>query len=175
SRPGQLNYFASSGALPYVAAGFLKSQKLDLVQLFYREHNLAMQDYAQGRIDLVVGTMMTILPLVQSGHAKFLAVTNGRRSPMIPDVPTATEAGFPELAFEGLQGLFGPRDISPGLRDRIAGDIAAVAANPAVADRLAAIGQVARGTTPAEFAEMIEAQRATIAAIVKDSGKTPSR
>jgi tripartite-type tricarboxylate transporter receptor subunit TctC len=175
SQPGQLNYYAPASALPYLMAGFLKSQSLNVVQVPYRDQALGVQDHAQGRIHLMMQTLTTALPMVQAGHVKFLAVTNSRRSPMIADVPTATESGFPELAFEGLLGIFGPRGMSHDLRDRISMDVRAVATDPAVAARVAAIGQVARGTTPDEFAEAIEAQRAKIATIMQETGMRPSR
>jgi tripartite-type tricarboxylate transporter receptor subunit TctC len=173
-QPGKLNHFGQ-GAFPYLLAGFFKSQHVDVVPVSYREVNLAMQDHAQGRLNLVLTSMTIQLPLVQSGHVNFLVVTNSRRSPMIPDVPTATEAGFPELAFEGLVGFFGSRAMSADLVDRISRDIRAVAQEPAVAERLAALAQIARGTTPAEFSEMIEAQRAKMATIVQETGIKPSR
>jgi tripartite-type tricarboxylate transporter receptor subunit TctC len=65
--------------------------------------------------------------------------------------------------------------MSAELVDCISRDIRAVAAEPAVAERFAAVGQVARGTTPAEFAEMIEAQRVKIATIVQETGLRPAR
>jgi len=175
SQPGRLNYYAPASALPYLMAGFLKSQNLDLVQVPYRDQVRGAQDHAQGRIHLVMQLVTTAMPLVQAGHVKFLAVTNSTRSPMIPDVPTATESGFPELAYEGMLGLFGPRGMSPELRDRISMDVHAVATDPAIAAHFAAIGQLARGTTPDEFAERIEAQRAKMATIFQETGMRPSR
>jgi tripartite-type tricarboxylate transporter receptor subunit TctC len=108
--------------------------------------------------------------LVQAGKARFLAVTNSRRSLTVPDVPTVTEAGYPELTFEGFQGFFGSRGMSAELRDRIAADIDAVAADPVLVARLDALAQLARATTPTEFAHMIEDQRAKIADIVRRTG-----
>jgi tripartite-type tricarboxylate transporter receptor subunit TctC len=174
SQPGKLNYIGQ-GAFPYLLAGFFKSEHIDVVAVSYREFNLGIQDHAQGRVHLAMTAMTSQLPLVQSGHINFLVVTNSKRSPMIPDVPTATESGFPELAFEGLTGFFGSRAMSAELTDRISRDIRAVAVEPVVAERFAAVGQIARGTTPAEFAEMIEAQRAKIATIVQETGMKTSR
>jgi tripartite-type tricarboxylate transporter receptor subunit TctC len=173
-QPGKLNYFGQ-GALPYLVAGFAKSQNLDLVQVSYREFNLGLQDHAQGRTHLMIGTLASVLPLMQAGHTKFLAVTNSRRSPVIPDVPTAAEQGYPELAFEGLVGFFGPRGMPVDLTDRISRDIRAVAAEPAVADRFAALGQIAHGSTPAEFAALVETQRLKFAGIVQEIGIQAAR
>src|SRR5579871_6564981 len=102
SHPGKFNSYAPSSALPYVLAGFFKSQNLDLVPVYYREQGRGLQDHAEGRIQFMLSVMTDRLPLVQSGHVKFLAVTNGRRAAMMPDVPTAMESGFPDFAFEGL-------------------------------------------------------------------------
>jgi tripartite-type tricarboxylate transporter receptor subunit TctC len=175
SQPGKLNYYSPAGALPLVFAGFLRSQNLDSVQVFYREQSLGIQDHAQGRVHFVLSVMTDRLAPVQSGHLKFLIVTNSRRAAMIADVPTATESGFPEFAFDGLAGFFGARGMSAELIKRISADVRAVAAEPVVAARLGAVGQVAHGTTPAEFAEMIEAQRAKIATIVQETGMPASR
>jgi tripartite-type tricarboxylate transporter receptor subunit TctC len=91
----------------------------------------------------------------------------------MPGVPTATEAGFPELWFEGFQGFFAGRDMSMELRSRIAADIASVASEPVLAARMPALDQIAHATTPAEFSEMIEIQRTKIADIVKRTGVKP--
>jgi tripartite-type tricarboxylate transporter receptor subunit TctC len=169
ARPGKLNSHATSGVFPYLLAGFLQSEGLDVMQISYREQNLAMQDLGEGRLDLLMTPVGAILPVVQAGKARFVAVTNSRRSLTVPDVPTVQEAGYPELAFEGFQGVFGSR-ISHELRDRIAADVAAVAADPVVVARLDAIGQLAHTTTPTEFAGMIADQRAKIADIVRRTG-----
>jgi tripartite-type tricarboxylate transporter receptor subunit TctC len=86
---------------------------------------------------------------------------------MAAAVPTAAEAGHPELQFEGLVGFFGGRDMPPALRDRISADIRAVAAEPKLAERLAGAGQIVHAGTAAEFAGAIEDQRARIETITR--------
>jgi tripartite-type tricarboxylate transporter receptor subunit TctC len=171
AQPGKLNCFPAAGALPYLFTGFVKSAGLSVATVPYREQNLAVQDLAEGRLQCILSTITTTLPAVQSGKARLLAVTNSKRAPIAPDVPTATEAGFPQLHFEGLLGLFGSREMPADLRDRIAADVRAVAAEPAITARLAAIAQAPRGSTPAEFAASIDEQRAKMEAIVRLIGK----
>jgi len=175
SAPGKLNCFASAGSFTYLLAGFLQSTGIDMVPVAYREQNLAIQDHGEGRIHVVLTAMTSALPLVQAGKVKFVAVTNSRRSPALPEVPTTIESGYPELAFEGFAGFFGSRGMPIELRDRIAADIRAAAADPALIERLAAVGQVARGGTPAEFSAMIDEQHARMASIVKSLGLKPQR
>ena len=174
ARPGELNCFTAFGAFPSLFAGFARSIGLDIVQVAYREPSVAVQDLAEGRIQCMLSTVTAVMPALQGGKSRMLAVTNSRRAPLTPDVPTAREAGFPDLAFEGLLGVFGPRDMPAELREQVAADIRAVAADPGIAERLAAIGQAARGSTAAEFAADIEAQRAQMTAIAKAIGGAPS-
>jgi tripartite-type tricarboxylate transporter receptor subunit TctC len=174
ANPGKLNCYSSAGALPYLFAGFLKRQGLSITMVPYREQNPAVQDMAAGRLDCAVNTLASLVGGIQAGKVRLLAVTNSKRAPVLPDVPTATEAGFPELHFEGLVGLFGARMMTVERRDRIAADVIAVAAEPVVADRFAALGQIARARNSAEFAAAIEQQRAQMEDIVKlIGGKLP--
>jgi tripartite-type tricarboxylate transporter receptor subunit TctC len=171
AHPGSLNWASGGGAFPLLFAGFARGAGLDLARVSYRQQSLAIQDLAEGRIQVFASTLTALLPMAQAGKIHFLAVTNKTRAPIAPDVPTAMEAGHPELEFDGLTGFFGWRDMPPELRDRIASDIRAVAADASVADRLAKIGQIVHAGTPEEFARAIDEQRMRMAAIVRLLGK----
>ena len=167
AQPGKLNWGSGGGAFPILLAGLARTAHLDVAQVSYREQNLAIQDLAEGRIHYLATTLTALLPLVQSGKIRLLAVTNKARAPMASGVPTAAEAGHPELEFEGLVGFFAGRDMPPPLRDRISADIRTVAAEPMLAERLAGAGQIVHASTAAEFAGAIEDQRARIEAITR--------
>jgi tripartite-type tricarboxylate transporter receptor subunit TctC len=173
AEPGKLNWATATGISDFLFAAFLKSAKLDMAKVPYRDTVHAMTDLAEGRIQLYWGALVIVRPHVQSGKAKLIAISNNIRAPDEPNVPTVAEAGFAELAFDGLVGLFGPRDMAEALRERIAADIKAVAADPMIASRLITTGQVVSPGRPAEFAASIDAQRATVAAIAKDLGIKP--
>src|SRR5262249_36638182 len=102
-------------------------------------------------------------------------ITNTQRAPNYPDTPTIAQGGFPDLTFDGLIGLFGPKDMAAAVRDRISADIKAVVSEPAVAESLTARGQVVRPRTSAEFAAAIEEQRAKLAAIAQRLGLKPAQ
>jgi tripartite-type tricarboxylate transporter receptor subunit TctC len=170
SRPGTLNWSSGGGALTYVLGGFLTSTKLDMVSIPYREQGRALQDLASGRVHVMITVLAALLPQVSSGKVTLLAATNNKRAPIAPEVSTVTELGYPELAFEGLWGFFGPGNIPAARRDQIAADIRAIAADSTLAERLSAIGQSAHAGTPEEFVAEIEDQRHEIASIVKMTG-----
>ncbi len=167
SQPGKLNWAASPGNPLYGFAALLKSAGIEMVQVSYRDFRPALQDVGEGRIQAVATGVGVLLAQVQAGKVKLLMVHNPQRSPQAPEVPTATEAGYPELTLEGLTGFYGWRDMPADIKARIAADARAVAADPALVERVASIGSVLRVGTPAEFAAAIEEQRAKIVAIAR--------
>jgi tripartite-type tricarboxylate transporter receptor subunit TctC len=173
AQPGKLNWGATPGALDYVVPGFLKRAGLDLTHVSYREIAPALQDLAEGRIHLYVSALASQLGMVSSGNIKVIAITNRERSPLVAQAQTTAEAGSPDLSLEGFLGFFGPRGMSKDLVDRIGADIRAVGADPAINARLASGGLIARTNTAVEFAEIIELERAKVAAIAGTGvGKT---
>ena len=174
AQPGKLNYHAAPGAFPILFAGFAKGAGLDMIPVSYRESIMSTQDLVEGRIQIIMTALTNVLPQAQAGKVRLLAVTNKSRSPLAPEIPTAIEAGYPDLTFEGFSGFFGSRDIPPAQRDSVSADVRAVAADPAVSDRLAAVGLIAHGSTSAEFAAAIEEQRNKMASIMKLIGGKPA-
>jgi tripartite-type tricarboxylate transporter receptor subunit TctC len=92
----------------------------------------------------------------------------------MPDLPTAVEAGYPDLALDGLVGFFGPPEMPLALRNRIAADVGEVGADPAIATRLNDTGQLPNFGGPAEFQTAIDLQRARVAAAAKQLGVVPT-
>ena len=173
AEPGTLNWAAITGLDDFVFQSFVKANGLVASRVPYRDAVQAMNDLAEGRIHLVDAAFAIARPHVEGGKVKVLAFMNARRAPILPDIPTTTEAGFPALRFDGLVGLYGPRGMPAAVRDQIAADVAAVAANPEIVARLSATGQVVNAGNPTEFAASIDEQRATAAAASKALGLTP--
>ena len=173
TQPGKLNWAATPGLPHYVFAAIQKSTGIELIRASYREFGPALADLGEGRIHAVASSISILTPPVQAGRARMLMVVNRARSPLAPDVPTAAEAGYPELTFDGVVGFYGTRDMPAEITDRVAADVAAVANDPTLAERLASLGSALRVGTPAEFAAAIEEQRAKIAAIAGASKPTP--
>ena len=110
----------------------------------------------------------------QAGSAKLLFVTNRARSPQVPDVPTAKEAGYPDLTFEGLSGIFGWRDMPLEVASGWSTDVTEIVASPDFRARMLKVGTVPSPGTQAEFAAAIDNQRKQITAI-HDAPQSPGR
>lgn len=174
AEPGKLNFNTATGVTDFVFDGYFKNNGMSVTRVPYRDTVLALNDLGEGRIQFWVGALAIARPHVEAGRVKLLAITNSERPSILPDVPTVTELGFPALTFDGLVGLFGPREMKGDLRERIAADVRAVI-DPEVVARLNATGQVVSPGTAAEFTASIERQRAGVAAVAQTLGVKPSQ
>jgi len=168
--PGKLNYTTATGMTDVIYDGYFKSAGLQITRVPYRDVVAPLTDLGENRIQAYIGALAIIRPHMQAGRAKLIAVTNAQRAPSLPDMPTVAEGGFPALTFDGLIGLFGPRNMAAAARERIAADIRKAVAEPAIKDRLTATSQVASPGTAAEFASSIEEQRAKLTAVAQQLG-----
>jgi tripartite-type tricarboxylate transporter receptor subunit TctC len=155
------------GVTEFTFWGYEAAQGLTITQVPYRDINAAAIDIGEGRIDIAMLSYAMLRAQVEAGRVRLVVVNNATRAPFAPDIPTAREAGYPSLEVEGLIGLFGITALANDLKEKIAADVKAVSADPAVAERLKSTGQVVNYGGPAEFADAIAAQRANIAATAK--------
>jgi tripartite-type tricarboxylate transporter receptor subunit TctC len=165
AEPGKLNYAATPGLPVYVLLALQRYAGIAMANVPYRDFAPAYQDLTTGRLHVASTGVPTLVPHHRAGTAKLLFVTNRERSPQAPDVPTASEAGYRDLTFEGVSGIYGWRDMPAEIRQRLVADVATIVANPAFRARVVGVGTVPRTGTPEEFAAAVEDQRAKIAAI----------
>ncbi|MBC4018275.1 Bug family tripartite tricarboxylate transporter substrate binding protein [Siccirubricoccus deserti] len=173
--PGTLNWAAAPGA-PYLTfLAFQRRAGVEMTHVGYRGSNAALPDLTAGRVHVLVTPLAPGLPLAREGKVRLLAVSTPERAAAAPEIPTVAEAGHPELTVEAPIGLFASRTTLLELRERIAEDLRAVAADPAVAERLRGAGLEVRGEarTPAAYAATLAAQRARWADLARLHGARP--
>jgi tripartite-type tricarboxylate transporter receptor subunit TctC len=171
---GKSNWAATAGLTYFAFAGLLKMRGVESVHVPYRDFGQALVDLKEGRIGAVSTALTQMQPHAQAGNLKLLAVNNRVRCVSAPELPTMTELGYPDLAFDGVTGFFGRRAMPDELRQRIAADVRTVAAQAEVVAKFKEIGVVSRSGTPAQFAAEIEEQRAKVAKIAAAIGTLPA-
>ena len=171
-RPRELNAVVVPGITEFVWDGFIKTEGLEIAKVPFNNLVQGAGEMATGRIQVTMSSLAIQQPVLQSVGARLVAVTGRERVPLIADTPTAREAGFPSLEVDGLVGLFGPRSVSSALRSRIGDDVKAIAADPAIAAKLVASGQVPNPGGADEFSAAIIAQEKQIDEIAKVVGLT---
>jgi tripartite-type tricarboxylate transporter receptor subunit TctC len=171
TKPNTLNVSAAAGNSDLILSAFIKAQGLPVARVPYRDIQQAPTDLAEERIHLLMSSYATMLPLVQAGRLRVLAVTSRKRAGIAADVPTVAEAGYPYLGLDSLIGMYGPRGMSMALRKAIAADVRSVVeADPGFASRLAVTGQVIDLRGPPEFAAGIKEIRNQLASIAQVLG-----
>jgi tripartite-type tricarboxylate transporter receptor subunit TctC len=172
AEPGKFNWTTTAGATELIIRAFFKTAGLEMVRVPYRDPVQAQNDVAEGRVHLYWSAYAIIQAQAQAGRINILASTSSEPSALLPRVPTVTQAGFPELTLDGLIGFFGTRDTPPAVRERIATDVRAVLADPAIVQRLTATGQAVVPGGAAEFVAAVAKQRATLDGFAKVIGIT---
>jgi tripartite-type tricarboxylate transporter receptor subunit TctC len=121
SRPGRLNYgSAGAGGINHLALEGLKARTgVFITHIPYRGIAPATQDLLAGQLDLITGTIPALAPFVRDGRIKALAVTTGRRTPALPDVPSMNESGLAGFDVNNYFGLVAPRGTPQAVADRI--------------------------------------------------------
>ncbi len=172
-QPGKLNWTTATGFTDYVFAGYLHAVGLKMEKVPYKNPAGAVTDLAAGTIQVYMPAYAIVRPQVQAGAVKVLAVTNHERFSGLPNIPTAVEAGYPSLDFDGLVGIFASPEMNADTRAKIAKDVKAVAHDPAILERMTATGQIVSPGDGAEFETSIEQQKAQVAAVAKLFGNKP--
>ena len=162
--------WAGTPGLPeLVFRGFLKLEQLDMKHVGYRDIAVAVQDLRAGRVHVMIAAVPTLSPALQGGAARLLAVTSSSGD-AASTAPTARDAGYPALTVDGLFGFWGWRGMPEELRERIAEDVRAAAADPSLTSRLARVGFAVEAGTPAQFADAVTAQREQVLNIARIVG-----
>lgn len=165
--PGKFNAGLVQGITEFTFWGYTNEQKLDIPQVPYRDINVAPTDLGEDRIQVVMASYAIVQPQIMAGRIRPLIVNNKTRAPAFPDLPTARESGYPSLEVEGLVGLFGLKTMSEELKEKIAADFKAAAADGTIAERLKSTAQTINVGGPKEFAESIDEQRKNVGAVAK--------
>ena len=127
-----------------------------MIHVPYRGSGPALQDLVAGRIGLMLDVVMTSYPYVKQGKLRALAVTSSKRSPLLPDVPTVAEQGFP--GFEAIVwfGIFAPAKTPAPIVQKLNREIAGVLQTKLLKDLLDGQGAIIVGNSPDEFRAMIQ-------------------
>jgi tripartite-type tricarboxylate transporter receptor subunit TctC len=155
--PGQLNFgSAGIGSQVHMAGeGFADAAGIDIKHIPYKGEALGLNDLMGGQVQLMVGNIAAASGFVKSGKLRALAVTSKDRSPMMPDVPSADEAGLPGFESVGWFGLMAPAGTPRAIIDKVQADAAKALQDPEVKAALAKQGMVPVGNTPEEMSRAI--------------------
>jgi tripartite-type tricarboxylate transporter receptor subunit TctC len=171
AHPGKLTYGSSIGIGPHFIAELFKIRSgTDFVHIPYRGGAPVIADLIAGQIDMTVNGKSVLLPQIQAGKLRALAVTAGERWAELPDVPTLVETGYMDMPYDTLFGIVAPAGTPAATIAKLNTTINDGLRSPEMREHLAKIGIEPIATTPQEFADIIAREVPKWAAIVKATG-----
>jgi tripartite-type tricarboxylate transporter receptor subunit TctC len=170
-QPGKMSYASGGTAgVQHMSTELLKQEaKIDLLHVPYKGTGPGLIDLLGGQVQLTLTSVPSVMPHVNAGKLRALAVTGDRRVPAAPDVPTFRESGLPGVFVVIWYGLMAPSGVAPAIVDRIARSVAEVAAMPDVKERMVRGGAEAVGSKPSEFGPYFRSERTRWVKIAKQA------
>jgi tripartite-type tricarboxylate transporter receptor subunit TctC len=176
SKPNQLNFASSGpGSMPHLAGELFRiSAAIDIVHVPYRGAAPAVNDLLGKQVQMVFLDLPVLLPHVQSGALKAIAVGSKTRVPALKDVPTTAEAGFPQIEAENWYGLVAPAQTPPAVVAKLHKAASDALRSPEVVEKLSSQGAILVGNSPDEFAAYIKSEIDKWAVVVKAANIKPT-
>ncbi len=169
SEPGKLNYASSGQGTPYHMAGelFKTMTGTDIVHVPHRSSGDARTSVLGGQVQMMIDAVTTMAPNVTAGQVRALATTGKTRSSVLPDVPTADEAGVPGYEATIWLGVMAPKGTPQAVVDKLNAEINAAIKQPETIKLWAAQGATPMTMTPAQFDNFLRGDIVKWAAVVK--------
>jgi tripartite-type tricarboxylate transporter receptor subunit TctC len=167
AQPGKLSFATPGVGTPqHIAGELLKNLAgVDIVHVPYR--GAILTDVIGGRVTMTLQNVGVILPIIRDGKLRALAVTSLRRSPIISDLPTLAESGFPDFEVISWFGLLAPAATPAVIIDKVHAEVVRIVANADLRERIAQLGLEASVNSPEEFAVVIKTDTAKWAKVIR--------
>jgi tripartite-type tricarboxylate transporter receptor subunit TctC len=172
ANPGKVNFSSGGiGVLPHLIGEMFKARAgIDIVHVPYKGGGPSINDVVAGNVQMTFEGTSVLLPLIQAGRLRALAVTTPKRIPQLPDVPTMVESGFPNFVSTSWTGLLAPAHTPQPIIEKLNAAINDGLKTPELKTALERLSNAPLGGTPADFTVVIKADLAKWSPIVKTLG-----
>jgi tripartite-type tricarboxylate transporter receptor subunit TctC len=172
SRPGKLNYGSGgAGTTNHLANELLKSlEKIDIVHVPYKGATVATTALMGGEVDEVVVSVASVLPLIKAGRVRPLVVLSDKRVPTLPNVPTSTEAGYPNFRMSIWYGMVGPGGMPREIVTRLHGEVVKALDDPQLRQQMSNAGMDPWLGGPDEMGKLMRSEMERYTRIIQAAG-----
>jgi tripartite-type tricarboxylate transporter receptor subunit TctC len=172
AKPGTINYGSTGpGSMPHLAGELFRTRaKIDIVHVPYRGAAPAVNDLLGHQVDIIFLDLPVLLPQIQAGAIKPLAVGSRQRVKSLPDLPTMSEIGYPQIEADNWYGMVAPARTRRAIVMKLNAAAVAAMRAPEVQAKLSSQGAILIGDTPEEFAAYMESEIQKWAKVVQAAG-----
>ncbi len=172
ANPSKVNFSSGGiGVLPHLIGEMFKARAgIDIVHVPYKGGGPSINDVVAGQIEMTFEGTSVLLPLIQAGRLRALAVTTPKRIPQLPDVPTMVESGFPDFVSTSWTGLLAPAHTPEPIIAKLNATINEGLQKPELKTALERLSNEPLGGTPQDFTAMIKGDLAKWSPIIKSLG-----
>lgn len=174
--PGGVTFAsAGSGSSTHLSAEIFKtSAGVNLLHVPYRGSSPAITDLIGGQVQSMFDNAPSALPHIKTGRLRAVAITSAKRSPLLPDLPTVAESGFPGFEVHSWFGLAAPAATPRAIVDRLNAELGKVLASADLQQRLQDLAATLEAGTPEQMQALIASELKRWAVVVKSSGAQPN-
>jgi tripartite-type tricarboxylate transporter receptor subunit TctC len=175
SNPGTLNYGSSGvGSIGHISAELLRAASgVDLVHIPYKSAAFAYPDMMSGNVTMVFDALPSAIQYIRTGKVRPVAMMSDQRSPLLPDVSTFAESGYPGVTLRLWVGLHGPAGLPPAVVQRLNDALAKALVAPDLRERYASVGADPLPMPAREFAAMVREDVTKLAKTIEAAGIKP--
>ena len=173
ANPGKLNYGSGNSTSQLFGAQLKKLENLDIVHVPYKGDSPLTIDLVGGRVQMAFATPGSAAPQVKEGKLRALAAMFPNRSSLLPDVPTAREAGLGKMSLTPWGGVFGPKGLPKEVVDRVARELAVVLKRPEVHEAFGKLAFEPKSSTPEELSGILKQQIEAWTSAAREAGIQP--
>ena len=173
ANPGKLNYGSGNSTSQLFGAQLKQLEKLDMVHVPYKGDGPLTIDLIGGRVQLAFATPGSAAPQVKEGKLRALASMFPSRSPLLPETPTAAEAGLGKMSLTPWGGIFGPKGMPNDVVERLNRELNVILRRPETREAFGKLAFEPKGSTPEELAAFLKRQIDTWIVAAREAGIQP--
>jgi hypothetical protein len=175
AKPGELTFSSGGigGSHQLSAELFKQSTGIDMIHVPYKSGSAGLTDLMAGNVSMMFDQMYSAMPSIKADKLRPIAITSKKRSPLLPNVPSFAEVGYPKVEVLNWQGLIAPKGTPKAIIDKLNAAANEALKDPQLRELMLSQGNEIGGGTPADFAALIKSEAAKWGTVVKTANIKP--
>ena len=175
AKPGVLTFSSGGigGSHQLSAELFKQSAGIDMIHVPYKSGSAGLTDLMAGNVTMMFDQMYSAMPSIKADKLRAIAITSKKRSPLLPNIPSFAEVGYPKVEVLNWQGLIAPKGTPKAIIDKLNAAANEALKDPPLRELMLSQGNEIGGGTPADFATLIKSESAKWSTVVKTANIKP--